>query len=95
MRIPPLKTSSIILRISQKKNIPVIYVSGESYKIIKKGTFIGDVISDFLKKKLNLKNQKKLLTLSEEYFKKRIKGKLTVKNFNPKLYFQHDHLWIF
>ena len=85
-----ISVSSIILRISQKKNIPVIYVSGESYKIIKKGTFIGDVISDFLKKKLNLKNQKKLLTLSEEYFKKRIKGKLTVKNFNPKLYFQHD-----
>ena len=85
-----ISVSSILLRISQKKKVPVIYVSGESFKIIKRNQDQGDIISKYLIDKIKLQNQKDILKKSENYFTKRTKGKLTTKKYNPKFFFQHD-----
>ncbi len=85
-----ISVSSILLRISQKKKVPVIYVSGESFKIIKNNQDQGDIISEYLINKIKLQNKKNILKKSETYFKKRTKGKLTTKKYNPKNFFEHD-----
>lgn len=85
-----ISVSSILLRISQKKRVPVIYVSGESFKIIKNNQDQGDIISKYLIDKIKSQNKKDILKKSENYFKKRTKGKLITKKYNPKFFFQHD-----
>ena len=90
-----ISVSSILMRISQFKKIPVIYVSGESYRIIRKNENIGDILSQFIQKEIKSLDQKKLKHEAEKYFKKRIKGKLNSKKYNAKKYFQHDEqTWI-
>ncbi len=90
-----ISISTILMRISQFYKIPVIYVSGESYKIIRNEEIIGDIISKFVQNQLKYSNQKKLKVDAENYFKKRVKGKLTINKYDVKKYYDHDELnWI-
>ena len=47
------------MRVSQFYKIPVIYVSGESYKVIRNKEIVGDIISKFVQNQLKYSNQKK------------------------------------
>ena len=87
-----ISVSSILLRVSQKRKIPVIYVSGESYRIIKSERNFGDIIQSFLFKKLKNQNQKKLQNDSQKYYEKRINGKLKIAKYDPNIYFKHDEI---
>ena len=69
-----ISISTILMRVSQFYRIPVIYVSGESYKIIRnKKEIVGDIISKFVQNQLKYSNQKRLKIDAENYFKKRVK----------------------
>ena len=48
------------MRISQFYRIPVIYVSGESFRIIKNNKDLGDIIGQFIQKKIKSLNQENL-----------------------------------
>lgn len=88
-----ISISTILMRVSQFYRIPVIYVSGESYKIIRnKKEIVGDIISKFVQNQLKYSNQKRLKIDAENYFKKRVKGKLTINKYDIKKYFDHDEL---
>ena len=90
-----ISVSSILMRISQAQNVPVIYVSGESYRIVKKNEDVGDILSKFVKNTIKSLNQRKLKLESEKYFKKRIKGNLKSKKYDLRKYYQHDEqTWI-
>jgi len=87
-----ISISSILMRISQFYKIPVIYVSGESYRIIKNNKNLGDIIGQFIQKNIKYLNQENLKKKSEKYFKVRTQGKLTTKKYNLQKYYQHDEL---
>ncbi len=90
-----ISISSILMRISQFYSIPVVYVSGESFRIIKDNKNVGDILSKFIQKKIKSLNQKDLKKKSEKYFDARIQGKLTTKKYDLLKYYQHDEqTWI-
>ena len=53
-----ISISSILMRVSQFYRIPVIYVSGESFRIIKNNKDLGDIISIYSKKYKIFKSKK-------------------------------------
>ena len=78
------------MRVSQSYRIPVIYVSGESFRIIKNNKDLGDILGQFIQKKIKSLNQINLKKKSEKYFNIRIQGKLTTKKYSLQKYYQHD-----
>ena len=78
------------MRISQFYRIPVIYVSGESFRIIRNNKNLGDIVGQYIQKKIKSLNQIDLKKRSEKYFNVRIQGKLTTKKYSLQKYYQHD-----
>ena len=85
-----ISISSILMRISQFYRIPVIYVSGESFRIIRNNKNLGDIVGQYIQKKIKSLNQKNLKDRSEKYFNVRIQGKLATKKYSLQKYYQHD-----
>jgi hypothetical protein len=84
-----ISISTLILRISQKKNIPTIYLSGDHFKIFKKNTKIGDTRKEFINE-FDKHANNSIIKKAQKYFLARTKGQLKSKKYSPKLYFQHD-----
>jgi hypothetical protein len=87
-----ISISSLVLRISQKYNIPTAYISGESFKIFRRNTPKDDPVILEINKIFKKQNFKKLSNKAKIYFKKRISGKLSSKISNPSKVLQHDEL---
>ena len=60
------------MRVSQSYRIPVIYISGESFRIIKNNKNLGDILGQFIQKDKIFKSNK--FKKSEKYFNIRIQG---------------------
>jgi hypothetical protein len=87
-----ISISSLVLRLSQKYNIPTAYISGESFKIFKRNTPKDDPVIIEINKILKKYNFKKLSNKAKIYFKKRISGKLSSRISSPNKVLQHDEL---
>lgn len=87
-----LSISSLVLRVSQKYNVPTAYISGESFKIFRKKTNKDDPVIIEIEKILKKESFKKISIEAEKYFKKRISGKLKSGKINSNKVLQHDEL---
>lgn len=87
-----ISISTIILRLSIKYKILVIYLAGDHYSILRNNFKGGDIIKEFIYKEKLKHSKKKLLFDSEKYYQNRIKGKLNIKKYDKKYYFEHDEL---
>lgn len=87
-----ISISTLILRLSIKHKVLVIYLAGDHFTLIKNSFKEGDIIKKFIIKEKKKYNKKKLFLESKKYYQNRIEGKLNVKKFNQKNYFEHDEL---